>query len=255
MSNHPTAHRSHDYRYLIQRWKLVAKKAGLTGRVFHHTTEWPVYLFVSKPARKVNERPCLYFSAGVHGDEPAPPWGLLEWAEENPEVLAQHPFLIYPCINPYGLVNNLRRDEAGIDINRNFHRTDDPLIAAWQKSMLGRQVQAAFHLHEDYDAQGIYLYELHEGAVNYGHRVLEACAEVIPQDRRPRIEGRRADAGLILPRRIPKGLPGLPEAIALHNMGSRVTMTFESPSEFGLIDRINVHKKFIQSVLHQVCGL
>jgi hypothetical protein len=254
-SHHPVAHRSHDYRYLMQRWKLVAKKAGLTTRLFHRAKEWPVYILVSAPARKAKDIPCIYLSTGVHGDEPAPLWGLLEWAEGSIDLLATQSILIYPCLNPYGLVHNLRRDEAGIDINRHFHNTDDPLISDWRQSLSGRTLRAAFHLHEDFDAQGIYLYELNETEQVFGHDILQACSDIIPVDQRRKIEGRKANAGLIVRRNIPTDLPGLPEALAVHQFGASVTMTFESPSEFGLFDRIRVHKKFISTALHDVCGL
>ncbi len=47
----------------------------------------------------------------------------------------------------------------------------------------------------------------------------------------------------------------MPEAIVLHQLGSPVTLTFESPSESSLLDRIAVQKQFIRSALKHELGI
>jgi murein peptide amidase A len=257
MSALPETHRSHDYAFLVKRWKALAKRAGLNLQPFAQSGEHPLYYLDSRSgsAKASNRERCIYISAGVHGDEAAPPWGVLEWAEENERLLKTHRFLIFPCMNPNGLINNTRMDHRGVDINRTFHDLREPMITAWRAISEPIQASLALCLHEDYDGQGIYLYELNQKPELVGHRILEDCAKIIPLDLRSKIDTSSADRGLINRKRLPKDMPGLPEAIVLYRMGVPVSLTFESPSEFSLVERIAVQKQFIVSSLHHALDL
>lgn len=248
MSEHPLAtHRAHDYRALIREWQALVKLAGLRMRVFAKVGELPVYYVTSRdPAR--DPRPTIYLSAGIHGDEPGAPWGLLAWAKENVARLQRDRFLIFPVLNPHGLILNTRNDQDGADLNRSFNVPGHPLVAAWREVVDDRQLALALCLHEDYDGQGCYLYELNPRAKVVGHQILADCETVLPTDQRKRIDGRSAKNGLIVRRSLPE-MPGHPEAIVLHLLGAPLTLTFESPSEFSLHDRIEVQKTFIRSAL------
>ena len=259
MSVFPVHHRSHDYGLLVKEWKSFAKLSDLKMQTFAMAGDHAVHVITSAKLqpRTVNGEPAtsIYISAGVHGDEPAPPWALLEWARDNTELMKSHRFLIFPCLNPHGLIHNTRVDHRGVDINRTFHDEGGPLIAAWRKVIDKHKFSVALYLHEDYDAQGVYVYELNRNDDIAGHRILEDCARIMPLDGRVKIDGRKADRGLINRKRVPLDLPGMPEAIVLYQMGTPVTMTFESPSEFSLEARIAVQKKFIESSLHHVVGI
>lgn len=247
MPAHPLQHRCHDYWLLVQRWKALAKQNGLRMLEFAKAGESPVYLVETRVAKSV-DLDWRYISAGVHGDEAAAPWGLLEWAEQNTKLLQEQPFLIFPALNPNGLMFNTRADERGVDINRAFNSQDDPLVAAWRIAVGARRLTLGLCLHEDYDGQGCYLYELTCHAGSIGDKILRDTAEIIPTDPRKRIDGRTAKNGLIM-RRVPPELPGHPEAIVLHYLGAPYALTFESPSEFCLTDRIAVQRRFIDSAL------
>jgi protein MpaA len=253
---HNNGHRAHDSALLAKRWAALAKRVGLGWKKFAAAADFPVFFAESLGAR-TDLRPTIYLSAGVHGDEAAAPWGLLEWAEEHVAVLRANRILIFPCLNPHGLVNNTRVDQRGVDLNRTFNKTGEPLIAAWRKAIGDRDISLALCLHEDYDAQGCYIYELRRKPGALAPKVLRDCAKIIPTDTRGRIDGRNIKNGHFLRRGefdLPD-LPGLPEAIVLHQLGSEVTLTFESPSEFSLLDRIAVQKEFIQSALKHELGI
>ena len=239
------AHRAHHYGALMQQWAAFAKQERLRLKCFVTIEEYPIYFLESCPGAEDQE--IIYLSAGLHGDEPAPPWALLAWAQENVALLHERPFLIFPCLNPHGLVNNTRVDARGIDLNRSFNHPDDPLIAAWIKVMAGRKLGLGLCLHEDYDAQGCYIYELTK-LRSVGRHILDDVAKIIPWDTRRTIEGRKAKEGVIT-RRIPPDLPGHPEAIVLHLMGAPLTLTFETPSEFSLNDRIAAQKHCITAAI------
>ncbi len=42
----------------------------------------------------------LYLSTGVHGDECAPVWALLEWVASDPPVLHERPVTLFPVSIP-----------------------------------------------------------------------------------------------------------------------------------------------------------
>ncbi len=249
-------HRAHDSALLARRWAVLAKRSGMEWRKFAAAGDFPIHAAESPDAR-TDRRATIYFSAGVHGDEAAAPWGLLEWAEDNIELLRAHRFLIFPCLNPHGIANNTRVDQRGVDINRTFNNIREPLIAAWRKVVGEREISLALCLHEDYDAQGCYTYELRRKPGTLSPKVLHDCSKIIPPDTRGKIDGRTMKNGHFLRRGnfdLPN-LPGLPEAIVLHQLGAEVTLTFESPSEFSLLDRIAVQKEFIRSALNHELGI
>lgn len=238
-----TAHRCHDVPYLVKRWHAVAKAARLEIRTIHRSNDLPV-LFVHTASAP---GPRLYLSAGVHGDEAAPVVALLEWAEENISRLRTLPVAIVPVFNPSGLALNTRADHRHIDLNRRFHDASHPHIRAWWKAIEGMEFTSGICLHEDYDARGLYCYELNRNPrLRLAEEALSACEAFIPRDPRATIEGRPAKNGVIRRRRVPD-LPGLPEAIALYLHNTERTLTFETPSEFSLADRVRAHKAFIRT--------
>jgi protein MpaA len=250
----PTDHRCHDYRLLVKRWRAFCKGAKLRLQPFACSAEEHIYFIETARELAVQGEPWIYISAGVHGDEAAPPWGLLEWAEAHVDLLRRRPFLIFPVLNPTGLILNTRVDYAGMDLNRNFNHPSEPVVAAWRKVMKGRKIALGLCLHEDYDGQGCYLYELNGGKHVLGQRILQDTSDLIPPDHRKRIDGRAAKAGLIRRKVIPE-MAGQPEAIVLHLHGAPITLTFESPSEFSIAERIAVQKRFIESSLKHALSL
>jgi len=237
-------HRSHDVPHLLQRWRAAARAARLTVETVcesgGHPVLWLHNLQLSGPR--------LYFSAGVHGDEPAPVSALLEWAEENAALLRRLPVVIWPLFNPAGLERNTRADHRHIDLNRRFHDASHPHIKAWWRATEEMTFPLAVCLHEDYDARGIYCYELNRAPrESLAEAVLGAAEGCIPRDPRPSIDGRAARRGVIRRRRLPADLPGLPEAIALYLHHTDRTLTFETPSEFALTERIAAHRAVIEA--------
>jgi protein MpaA len=244
-------HRAHDVAELLRRWRLAITDAGWQSVDLAAPGELPVLAIETG----VGGGPGLYISAGIHGDEPAAPWGLLEWFERDGYRLADRRFVIFPCLNPGGLALNTRANNAGQDLNRQFHNPAHPLVAAWRKFLGGRSFELAVCLHEDYDGRGVYVYELHRGSrSSLAARLLDNVEKIIPRDPRPAIDGRRAKQGVIRRSKIPPHLPGYPEAIALHLDHATLNLTFETPSEFSFFARVRAHRAFIHAVTSEVFG-
>lgn len=247
-------HSAHDPAELARRWSRLSQQGCLTESTLLDDGEFSVVAYETR--QSPGARNGLYLCAGVHGDEPAGPWGLLEWAEANVERLRDDfAAVIFPCFNPRGLAENTRRDASGTDLNRAFHDRANPLIAAWHRFMEGRKFRLALHLHEDYDARGIYLYELGQKDREIGEATLRKCEAVIPRDTRPRIDDGDFTNGLL---RRTDGIEeivadrlggGYPEAIYVHLHHAAFALTFETPSEFSLPDRIRAQRAFIDAAI------
>jgi protein MpaA len=231
-------HRAHDYDALIGRWRVLAERCGLELRVYAQLDGYDLFYLETKVADGGG-----YVSAGMHGDEPAPLWALLEWAEENLPNRLDEPFLIFPCLNPWGVVNNVRCDARGRDMNRLFYDSGADGIGEWLRIVGDRRFRLCLNLHEDYDGQGMYAYELsHQGRM--AEELLAAAGAVIAPDPNLDIDGSSAVNGVIRRKVTVEDFAemGLPEAVYLHLHNADATLTIESPSEFALYDRVRALK-------------
>jgi hypothetical protein len=244
-------HRAHDYPYLLERWRAVANRTGLAMRRFTKGPEYNLYCVRSK---KLPRDGTIYISAGIHGDEPAGTEALITWAEKNTRLLRRQPFLLVPCINPWGLVNNSRTDSQRRDLNRSFQNETVAEVVALKRMMGRRRFSLGLTLHEDYDALGIYIYELEGARPHWGEALLDIARAHLPVDTRPFIEGREAANGLVrrpLDMKLFETL-GLPEAVYLYLQGCRHVFTVETPSEYGLDRRVRAHVAVIEECIRRV---
>ena len=248
-------HRAHDYLYLVRRWRTLARKAGLRCEPFATADEFEL-LAVRSPA--LHTASGIYLSAGIHGDEVASTEGLFLWADLNTKYLRRLPLLLFPCLNPWGLIHNRRVDAEGRDLNRSFHLDDVPRIKAHKELLQGLHFSLAICLHEDFDAQGVYLYEIrHRGRPAQrpiGAELLSAAGYYVPIDLRPKIEGRRAAHGSIKRRIRAKQFPVMPEAAYLSLNHSDDTITLETPSEYELGARVQAQAAAIQRAVEIILG-
>ncbi len=242
-----TAHRCHDYHYLIRRWRAVCSNARLKFKQYAAIDGYKCYEIAS-PALKTCHG--IYISAGIHGDEPGATDGLINWAEQQAEKLAELPLLIYPCLNPWGLVNNSRLDAKGNDLNRIWDHPKSSLASYIVNRIADHQFDLSLTLHEDYDGQGLYIYEPVpvKRLASWGSQLLAAAAPHLPADPRKTIDGKRASNGLIRPQAL-KISSNLPEAVFLHRHHSCRTYTFETPSEFSLDKRVAAQTALIDCAI------
>jgi hypothetical protein len=244
-------HRVHDYPYLVQRWRAVAARAGLVMRRLAAGQEFNLYTVRSKRLPRTGT---VYISAGIHGDEPAGTEALITWAEKNTRLLRRRPFFLVPCINPWGLVNNSRTDSERRDLNRAFRSESAPEIEALKRAIRSFHFSLALTLHEDYDAQGLYIYEVRGPLPYWGEALLDAARPHTPPDPRTMIEGRESIGGLVRPvldMTIFETI-GLPEAVYLHLQGCTRVFTIETPSEYSLDRRVRAQIAVIEECLRKV---
>jgi Succinylglutamate desuccinylase / Aspartoacylase family len=140
----------HDYSFLIERWQSLAQIAGLKVQVYATAKNFDLYCFHC-PVLQGNGG--IYLSAGIHGDEAGATAGLYQWACLHASRLRELPGMIFPCLNPYGLVHNQRTDSNNRDLNRCYHLNQLPRILAQKEVIKGHFFRLAVCLHEDYDTE------------------------------------------------------------------------------------------------------
>lgn len=236
--------RAHDYGHLIRRWRSVCRARGLKLTPYGSASGFE--LFSAETRKPQPGRPWIYLSAGIHGDEPAGTEGALTWILENPKTADAANLLVFPCLNPWGLTNNCRLDENGRDLNRTYHEDIVPQTAAHRALLAGRTFDLALMLHEDYDANGIYIYEIKIHRDTWGEELIQSAARFVPIDTRRSIEGRGSRAGIVRRAIKPESMPLHPEAFLLHFDCAARTFTIETPSEAHIDARVAAQAAVIE---------
>jgi hypothetical protein len=190
-------------------------------------------------SRTTHHAPRLYLSTGIHGDEPAGPLAALRLIE-NDVWPVECDLWMCPCLNPTGFPRNTRESALGHDLNRQYSHFDAPETRAhveWLKEQ--PPFDLTLCLHEDWEAQGFYLYELNpRGLPSRAEAIIEAVAKVCPIDLSPEIEGRPARGGIIRPDTDPRSRPQWPESFWLLTHKTPHSYTLEAPSDFPLAVRV-----------------
>ena len=218
----------------------AAKVAGFV-RFVYGTVDGARLLGLTRPAsgRLKNNR-TVYLSAGIHGDEPAGPLALLGLLRAD-ALSRRDNWVICPLMNPSGLKKGARENFAGIDLNRDY-RDFISAETCGHRDWLKREVRSldlGIHLHEDWEAQGFYLYELNFGkSPSLAKSLLNAAEQFLPIEVADCIDGRTASKGIIRPDTIPNLPEGRPESIYLYQQYGGVLYTLETPSALALNLRV-----------------
>ncbi len=191
----------------------------------------------------------LYLSTGIHGDEPAGPLAILKLLRENAWPDGVDIFLC-PCLNFNGFPLNRRENENGIDLNRDYRNTQSAEVRshiAWLESKPSFDISLC--LHEDWEAKGFYLYELNPDArVSLARHIIAEVETVCSIDRSDKIDDWDAKDGIIHPPLNPAERPQWPEALYLIQHKTRLSYTFEAPSDFPIATRVAALVKAVRAV-------
>jgi len=195
----------------------------------------------------------LYLSAGIHGDEPAGPLAVRQLLQEN-RWRDDVDFWLCPCLNPTGFPRNTRENAAGIDLNRQYLHAQAPETRA-HIEWLQRQpdFDVALCLHEDWESNGFYLYELNpDNRPSHAEEIIRRVSAVCPIDHSELIEERPAQGGIVRPSADPRSRPQWPEAFWLLTHKTRHSYTLEAPSDFPLETRVAALVTAVRAVLDSI---
>ncbi|MBI4023954.1 MAG: M14 family metallocarboxypeptidase [Verrucomicrobia bacterium] len=189
-------------------------------------------------------------SAGIHGDEPAGVECLLALLEQRPEWLNAFNLAVFPCLNPWGYERAVRANQAGQDVNRQWMSAACREVRLVRTALRGWQYDLTICLHEDYEATGFYVYELSNGGVRLGREIVRAASRIIPTESRRRIEGRRAQSGVVLRSAASiRRRKHWPEALYYITYYSDHSLTVETPTHFPIEKRVRAHIEAIRVAL------
>ena len=233
---------------LAARMELVGRTAGFRSECFGEIAGCPL-LALTK--RTPGPRPRIYLSAGIHGDEPAPPLALLEMLGAGVFDTRANWFLC-PLLNPAGFLARTRENADRVDLNRDYKHLLSAEIRG-HINWLQRQpnFDLAICLHEDWESTGFYLYELNPTTkTTLAERMIAAVERVCPIDEATVIDGREIDVrGIIRPIADPSLRDLWPEAIYLRAHHTTLTYTLESPSSRPLAQRIAALRAAVECAL------
>lgn len=195
--------------------------------------------------------PRVYVSTGIHGDEPAGPVAVerLFAADLWPQGAD---LTVCPCLNPGGFQLNTRENPSGIDLNRDYLR---PVSDEIRRHVAWLDCQPAFDLalclHEDWEAQGFYLYELNpDGRPSLAGSMVSSVGAVCPIDDSTEIDGRPvAEPGIIRPEIDPATRTDWPEAFYLIRHKTRLSYTLETPSDWPLALRAEAMVRAVRAAI------
>jgi hypothetical protein len=217
----------------------AAAAAGFAPTLLAETEAGPLVVW-ERPAAG----PRVYLSSGMHGDEPAGPLAMLKLMESG-FFTAGVDWVLCPALNPTGLAAGQRENAAGIDLNRDYWLRRTAEVTAHAAWLEARAVPGLFlSLHEDWEANGFYFYEINLG-VDEPCRYEDIIAAVkpwFPPDPGHEIDGHSPRGPGWIFHAAEADVPeGWPEAIFLAKLGCPLSFTFETPSHAVLADRVDAH--------------
>ena len=191
-----------------------------------------------------------YISAGIHGDEPAGVLAARQLLADNAWP-AHVDLWLCPCLNPTGFPLNRRENAQGIDLNRQYLH---PKAAKTRAHIEWLRRQPLFDvtmcLHEDWEANGFYLYEMKPGdGPSQAEEVIRRVAQVCPIDLSENIEDRPAVGGIIRPSGDPRSRPEWPEAFWLLMNKTPHCYTLEAPSDYPMPTRVSALVTAVRTIL------
>jgi hypothetical protein len=235
---------------LAARLEIAGRAAGFRVEKFGETDGCPLHALTK---RTPGPRPRIYLSAGIHGDELAPPLALLAMIEAG-VFDTRATWFLCPLLNPAGLARATRENAAGIDLNRDYKHLRSAEVAA-HVAWLRRQPRFDLTLcvHEDWESKGFYLYELNPDArPSLAAAMLAAVEKICPIETATMIDGREAAArGIIRPVSDPLQRDLWPESICLRAHHTTLSYTIETPSSLPLAQRIAALRAAVETAISE----
>lgn len=222
---------------LLARFRSAAELQGFRVETYGDTGGFPL---VALTKRAPGPRPRIYFSAGIHGDEPAGPLALLQLLQRG-FFDRRAVWFLCPFLNPVALARGTRETPEGVDLNRDYRGVprsrEVRAHIGWLQSQ--PRFDLAICLHEDWESTGFYLYERNpEKRGGIAEAVVQAVSKVCPIDLAELIDGFAGKGGIIPAIIAPEERELWAEAIYLWVNHAQLCYTTESPSAFPLEQRI-----------------
>lgn len=200
--------------------------------------------------------PVVYISTGMHGDEPGGPEALLHLLENG---LTDRPisFHICPMLNPTGFELGTRENIRGKDLNRDYFHLQNPEVQGHVKWLKKRHADLFISLHEDWESEGFYYYEINttgDDPARYEY-MAKRISEVMPMEEGAIIDDHEVRRkGWIYHDAEADVMDCWPEAIYMAKKDCTLSFTFESPSALDMKHRVAAQAAAMNSLLDYMYG-
>ena len=206
------------------------------------------------------EKPVSYkvlINAGIHGNEPAGVTFVLQLLKQ----LVKNPFPhrciaidIIPMVNPWGWVHDIRYNQDGIDINRDFSTFDSQEARIMTDFLEDRHYDLMLDLHEDPSASGFYIYQYGIEDKKIAENLIDAIGNMgYPIEDDVRMVILKTENGIIdapmwgLQYMRITGQLTLSNYYRLNN--SRRVYTVETPTSLPMADRMTMHRTAVDVLI------
>lgn len=237
-----------DYSHLIKRLK------SLNWHYMHIETAgssvkgYPIYKVKLRGNTKNQRRVLL--SAGIHGDEPAGVETILRFLEQdNSHLLQSFEFLVMPCINPYGYVYDTRENSEGIDVNRAFEDNSAVEAVIVKKALQEKCFELFIDFHEDWEYSGFYLYEKCRHGELIGSEIIRNVKKIGTIHKGKMVDDFPVSNGLVSPDLDAEDFGYEAMAVYIYKFHSEHIITCETPTNWDMEQRVNVHLVTLDSAL------
>lgn len=257
---------------VVSRLKSLANKLDVfkTGDITFEkpARSYPIYGVIAKSPNPDAHN--VFLSAGVHGDEPAAVYALLEFLEKKVyDYLDYFNFVVSPCLNPSGFEIDTRGNLDGVNINESFKKSSliqGVNIFTQFLANNPRQYLFAIDMHEDPTHKRVkgfrlrdspkrfYMYEVSpDRRSQVGPRIIQKLKKNgVLICRRKKIYGECSENGIVWSRGLSD--PAYPYRDAVEGHIQKYTsnvFTSETPTCWPLEDRIETHLKMLSITLEE----
>ena len=189
------------YKEYISELKKACDKKGIPLHTIGNVgrrKEYPLFKVVLGRSGKST----VCFSAGIHGEEPAGPWAILEFIKQyNPIKYKDIRIILFPVANPYGFDRGIRRNFLNKDLNGHFcHKKLSGENKILYDAVKDERVYFFHALHEDEGFKKFYLYNFERKPEKIYRDVIVLGKKYFAIDTRRYIYDDPAKNGLIINR-------------------------------------------------------
>lgn len=235
------------------------------GNVVYGSHTYPLFmLYRSQLSRSRKKGPTVMLSAGVHGDEPAGVYALLDFLNSGAREYGDRcNFVVFPCVNPSGFEADTRCTMNGVNLNRSFGvGSAQPEVAALEEWLQydARRFRLHIDLHEDNpiapdDPRACYLYEwMRDHRCRIGRQLIDALPPGAAVCLLPTIEQEENDRGVIAYPEALRNAKYVVGPLDAYTMKHRTdhTIVTETPAIWSMEKRIAVQRLWLRRALDLV---
>lgn len=193
----------------------------------------------------------LVIIGGIHGDEPAGPYGIAAWLRRG-RYPSDINVMCVPLLNPTGFDKKTRENAGGRDLNRGLNKKMKPAkeLQVLLKSLAEESIDFVLTLHEDGEHKGVYLYSSSKDLKPLCKDILLAASQHIPINTNDKIFGDNAENGMIFDDSSkPKHIHSIEYYVEQKGIDC---ITFETPQNVDLQVRIKAQVETIGAVIQHL---